>query len=75
MVDILLRGLPDEVVYLYEEEAKSRRSSRNEVMVQRLREHAPHSGSHRETSIEQWNNFFAATEELGSAEIMSDAWR
>jgi len=74
VVDILLRGLPDEIVFLYEEEAKSRRSSRNEVMVQQLREHAPLPSGRKPTSAAQWDRFFEAAVDLGNQHVMAGAW-
>ena len=74
MVDLLVRGVPEELVARYQHEAEARRISRNDALVEALTRSAPRPASSGLT-IERWRAFMANYADLAEPIVMDAAWR
>jgi hypothetical protein len=74
MVDLLVRGVPEELVASYQWDADTRNISRNEAIVEGLKRSVPRA-SHAALSMQRWREFMSNHQDLADPEVMDAAWR
>jgi DNA-binding Xre family transcriptional regulator len=74
MVDVLVKGLPDDVLADFQVTARQRKVPYNDLLVSCLKRNAPEP-EYEEISEERWEEFFEAIKDLGNPEVMAGAWR
>ena len=73
MADVLIRGLPEEVVAAMDAEARRLGLSRNEYLRRRLANEVRALGG--SVTVGDLSRFAATFSDLGDTEVMDQAWR